>query len=140
MPANECIPYFKPGQNPTGKVVTAAVIGKRFVKFVTGGTAVQPNITPATAGGAAAGVAAHDQAVGGYVQINSNGIVPITAGGAIVAGDLISVGANGTAVKATPDVFTVGTPDTFTPGTVVVGQAIADAANGADAPIQLNIA
>lgn len=126
MPANEVTPYFNPGQNITGKVTTAAVVGKRFVKWVSGGRNGQPNISPATAGADCAGVAGHDQVVGEFVHVLSQGVVPVVAGAAITAGQQVEVGAAGVVIP-----LATGKP---------VGRAIADAANGADAAIQLNLA
>lgn len=126
MAVNECIPHFKAGQDVTGKVTGAAVVGKRLVRWVSGGVGNQPNISTATAAADVAGVAAHDAAVGGYVHVKSTGVVPIFAGAAILAGQRVEAGAGGSVVP-----LAAGIP---------VGRAVADAANGADAAIQLNLA
>lgn len=109
--ANDCIPYKKPGEDVTAQV-TAAVVGKRFVAISaarTSGpglatTAEGSNYRVATcgAGGRAIGVAKYDQAtVGGKVGVIRGGIVPVTAGGTVTAGQDVMSDATGQAVTWT---------------------------------------
>lgn len=135
MANNDCIPFYEPGRRPTG-LATSAVTGKTFVKI--GASRAHPvglqpdasnaniiNVVPATAGVWAFGVAAFDAGVNSLVTIlrGSGYIVPVTALGAITAGATIGVGTGG---KAT--VWSSG---------VIVGYAVADAADGEDAQIAL---
>lgn len=126
MPKNVCIPHFKHGKDVTGEITGAPVVGKTFVKYVPGGRPGQPKISTAAAGEfASAGVAGHDQVVGDFVHTLLGGIVPVTAGADITAGTRVEVGANGKAVPhATGE---------------VVGVAVANATNGADAAIRLTV-
>ncbi len=126
MAVNECVPHFRAGQDVTGKVTGAAVLGKRLVQWVAGGVGNQPFISGATAAADVAGVAGHDAAVDAYVHVISTGVVPIRAGAAITAGQRVEAGANGTVVP-----LATGIP---------VGRAVASAANNTDAAIQLNLA
>lgn len=107
---NECIPLYEPGGRLTGHC-EAAVVGKRFVDISddlqgtgspglttsTAGGNIQ--VSPATAGGTALGVASHDAAIGKKVTIlcDPGMVVPVIADGAITAGEEIEVGAAGKA-------------------------------------------
>ncbi|WP_427017864.1 capsid cement protein [Pseudarthrobacter sp. P1] len=124
MPKNTAIPYFAAG--PFTGTPTVDVTGKRFVKYATGGKGGAPKIAKATAKLAIAGVAAHDQTAGVPVTVETDGVVPVTAGEAIAAGDQIAAGTDGVAMKVTT-------------GDVVVGVAVADAAINTDAPIRLSV-
>ena len=109
MAANECIPYFEPGAAITAKA-EAAVTGKRFVMITdpaeadfnalddtaSGGSIV---CSHATAAGLAIGVASYDAAIGGefYVLAQPGLVLPVTADGAITAGNQVEVGATGKA-------------------------------------------
>lgn len=128
MPSNVCVPFFKPGQDVTGRVTTTAVTGKRFVAPVAGGRGGQPYISPAAAGVMPMGVAGHDQEVGSYVHVNIGGTVPVVCGADIAAGARVAVGAGGTAVPYT---------DAMTQAPV--GLCWSGAVAGAAAPIQLNL-
>lgn len=123
MPANTAIPFFRLGKDVTGLVTgDSPVRGKRFVKYVVGGRGSAPAIAPAGAGERPAGIAGHDQEVGGYVHVLHGGVNPVVAGEDLIANDDIAVGADGTAVKAVE-------------GDYVVGVAVANAPKGSDAPI-----
>jgi len=136
LPANQCIPYHEGGPAITGKC-QAAVTGKRLVKVAanrdasvllnnasTGGNIM---VNPATAAlGTAIGVAAYDAPIGSLVKVWLKGvgnILPITATGAISAGQEVEAAANGT----------VSTKSAGVP----VGLAVADAADQTDAQILL---
>ncbi|MBT2273883.1 capsid cement protein [Rhodococcus qingshengii] len=101
--ANECIPFYSPGLDLTVQV-TAAVKGKTFLN-ITGafdpvaGTVAKANT--AAAAGLVIGVASRDAASDARVAVirGPGRIVPVTAGGAIAAGDEVEVGAGGKAVK-----------------------------------------
>jgi Uncharacterized conserved protein (DUF2190) len=118
-------PYsYEPGQRITAQA-TAAVTERTFLA-PSGNRAASGNLSvaPAAAGARAFGVAAYAAAVGQLVLVARGGVVKVTAGGTIAAGDPIAVGAGGTAVTAT------GTA-------VVVGLAVNGAANGAVAEVAL---
>lgn len=129
MPANQAVPYFRPGQDITGVVTGSDVLGKRLVSWAAGGSAIQPNIATAAAGARVAGVTGHDQVVGGIVNVSSAGVYPVAAGGDITAGSPVEAGADGKVVTHT----------TGTSTGVVVGTAVADAADGTDAAIHLSL-
>ena len=110
---NLCTPYYEPGGRITGRAYGAAVIGKRFVAVAgikdpgsrgldPGATGGNVLIAPAAAADAKlVGVAEHDAAVGKTTAILCGGfVVPVTAGAALVAGDLVTSGAAGKAVAA----------------------------------------
>lgn len=124
MPANVTHALYSPGASVTCKA-TAAVTGKRFVKISTNGTVPNPNVAPAGAGEAVFGVSSNDTPVGGYCMAPSEGVLTVTAGEALTAGDIIQSGANGVAVK-----HATGIP---------VGQVLFDATSGADAFVKLNL-
>jgi hypothetical protein len=109
------------------------VTGKRFVKVSANrqaGPALNTStsggnisIAPATAAGAVLGVAAWDGAVGELVDVRRGGVVPVTASGAITAGDRVEVATGGKAA-------------TLASG-IAVGYAVSGAADGDDAQIAL---
>lgn len=134
--ANDCIPYKLPGEDFTGQV-TAAVTGKRFLK-ISGNRTSGPGLSStaegsnykvatAAAGDHAIGVSKYDQAtVGGKVGVIREGIVPVTAGATITAGQAVQSDATGQAIPLAAG--------------VKLGVAMADAASGADAEIALMLA
>lgn len=152
MPANECIPWYEVADRLTGQA-TAAVTGKRFV--VPSATRASGPLIPATAqvgasdptdggnikvahaaaGGAALGVSSWDAAIGEKVTVICEGVVPVTADGAIAAGDPIVVGATG---KAKTRAAT-GAVDNLDDLPVTVGIAVDAAVDGADAQIKLSL-
>lgn len=119
---------YAPGQDIPG-VATAAITSRQFVKVSADRDSGTGNVSvaPAAAGDRPLGVAAWNAATGQIVRIARGGVLKVTAGGAITAGDPIAVGANGAAVTAS------GTA-------VVVGQAIASAQNGAVAQVAYSLA
>lgn len=124
MPKNEAIPYIHAG--PFTGTPTVDVLGKRFVAYAAGGKPNAPAIKPAVAKLGVAGVAAHDQVKGVAVNVETDGILPVTAGEAIAAGDRIAAGTDGVAMIAVE-------------GDVVVGTAVSAAGIGNDAPIRLTV-
>lgn len=139
--ANDCIPFFEPGQNVTGKA-TAAVTGKRFVQITdtrAGGPGIsdsadQSNLysvgLPDASGAAGAGkwcigVAGYDAPEDADVKIIRGGIVPVESGEAGDAGDPITTDATGKAVQA----------DTV--GDVILGYLAADCGATGDAEVIL---
>jgi len=120
--ANDCFPLFDAGAKPTCHC-EAAVTGKRFVEV--SGPMVNGliQISHATAAGTVFGVAFRDTAIAGTCGVYTDGIVPVTAGGAFSAGQLLEVGADGKAV-----VLAAGIP---------VAKAMSDGVNNADAFVQL---
>lgn len=125
--------YLEPGHTVTCKAA-AAITGSRFVKAAAGGLGNHPAVAPATAGGAAYGVAHYDVPSGAQVSVIRQGTVGVVAGEALTSGDLVAVGADAKAVKPTA-ATTDG--ETITAGSIVVGTCVADTASGAVAPITL---
>jgi hypothetical protein len=134
---NLCVPYYEPSSRITGRAFGAAVIGKRFVSVAGKKDPGSQGLDPGATGGniliapsAAAddktlGVAEHDAAIGKTTAVLCGGFtVPITAGVAIVAGNLINSGAGGQAAVAADLAHARGI-------------ALADAAVGADAIVRL---
>lgn len=128
--ANECIPLFKPGEDVTC-YATAAVTGKRFVNVSadrqTSGTATGDliSVAPASAAGDAFGVAAYDAAINTLVAVVTDGIVPVTAGGTVTAGQRVEIDASGRAV-------------TLASG-IAVAKAVSSATSGNDVFVQLRL-
>lgn len=98
--SNPIFEYFTKPDKITCKAV-GNVTGKTIVKIVAGGTDQCPNISTAAAGDPSYGVAGWDVKDGEKVTIYREGILSITAGAALAAGDRVEVGAGGTAVKVT---------------------------------------
>lgn len=119
---NPCQPLYAEGRNITGRA-SAAVTGKRFVAISGNATDGIPACSPATAAGRIFGVAGYDGAAGETFPVIRKGVVPVTASGAIAAGDEVEVAAAGKAA-------------THAAG-VAVGEALFDAADGADAFVAL---
>lgn len=131
--ANEATPYFDPSDTVTG-YCSAAVTGKRFVAVSGVRTADLVSVahaTPATTP-KAVGVASRDAALGSKVMIACEGVWPVTAGEALTAGDRVSADATGKAVK-------LATAVAINAAAVALGTVWDDVANGADAPVKLNV-
>lgn len=108
--ANELIPYYRPGQDVTAKA-EVALTGKLCVQIsdprtsgpglaATAEGSVYTVGLPSTAGAAGAGkrvfgVAKYDAAIGTLVGVARGGIIPITSGAAISAGQEVEVAATG---------------------------------------------
>lgn len=123
--ANELIPLFDPADSVTG-YCGGAITGKRFVRITGNAVDGLATIGLGIAGGAkTVGVSHRDAASTAKVGIQKVGIVPVTAGEAITAGDPITSGANGVAMIAD------------SPGDVILGRAWADAADAADVYVDL---
>jgi hypothetical protein len=162
MAINECIPYYEDGEKITGSVDAGqTVTGKRFVKSVgvqaggpgySGGPSQFPGLAPdnvaqaggniiirtASANGAALGVADIDGAAGAKVGIFGPGhVVPVTADGAITAGDLIMVGASGKAKTYAPPALSGNAENLAV--VAIVGYACSGAADGADCAVRIGV-
>lgn len=110
MPANECIPWFEPGTNPTVHATPAAIRGKRFVEVSAAAQGSGPLLSATSEGGnivaqeasantdRALGVAAHDAAIGEKVMVFRQGVVPVTSGAAVTAGARVVSDSQGRAV------------------------------------------
>lgn len=103
--ANECVPLFDPGEAHTC-FARRAVTGKRFVTI--SGARSSDLVQVAQAGDAGTGqtptvqgVAGYDAAASANVTVLTEGIVPVTAGGTVAAGDPITFDSAGKAIKAT---------------------------------------
>lgn len=118
--------YLEPGDNYTGVVVTAPIIGKTFVAIGAAGLGNHPNLKTAAVGATADGVAFCDAAIGTDLYVCAAGVISVTALGAIPGGSPIAVGAGGKAVVAAG-------------AAVIVGKAWADTADGADTPVKLKV-
>lgn len=124
MATNPAVPFWDEGNTITAQA-SAAVTGKRFVEVTGPRVADQVQVGPATAAGRSFGVAGFDAAVGQLVTVYSSPglVMPVTASGAIAAGDDVEVAAGGMAAAAAAG--------------EVVGMALDDAADGTDAVIKL---
>ncbi|NKU21735.1 DUF2190 family protein [Rhodococcus hoagii] len=123
--ANECTPLFKPGRDVT-VLTTTAVTGKTFVA-VTGDPDTRTGLIKAGTAAAGArpfGVASRTAPNGTALLVLRGGILPVTAGAAITAGQEVEVGASGRAIP-----LNTGKS---------VGTAVKGAANGADVLIALH--
>jgi hypothetical protein len=100
---------YDPGQDITC-VVTAPVTQRQFVVVSADRDATSGNVSvaPATAGSRPLGVAAWSSPAATLVRVARGGVLKVTAGGNITAGDPIAVGANGTAVTAAGSAVVVG--------------------------------
>lgn len=138
--ANDCIPLFRPGVDITAQA-SAAVTGKRVVKIsgnITSGpglsaTAEGSNPRVAHCSGAADvpfGVSKYDAVINGKVGVIREGIVPVTAGAPITAGQQVMADANGQVIPYVYAGAAVPIP---------VGTAIADASSGADCYVALRL-
>lgn len=121
----DAIYYFKPGQAITATPVKP-VVGGTFVKISAGGVYNNPNIETAATGAHVFGVAARDADKDDNVLVYTAGVVPVTAGEGLTAGDLVTVGADGKAGKAS---------DRAT----AFGQVLADAKQDEPASVLLSI-
>jgi predicted RecA/RadA family phage recombinase len=110
--ANDLNPFYEPGTRLTGQA-SAAVTGKRFVNVSanrTSGPAIPATpqvgasdpteggnivVAHAAAAGPTIGVSTWDAGIGEKVGIISQGVVPVTAQGAIAAGARVEVGDTG---------------------------------------------
>lgn len=122
--ANECIPYFRPGQDVTA-VTTTTVTGKTFVDWTAAWTTNLGSVGTATAAGKVAGVAAYDAASGARVAVirGKGQIVPVTAGAVIAALAEVEVGTGGKVVTAAAG--------------IKVGRALSAGANNTDCIVEL---
>lgn len=121
--SNPIFEYFTDSDKITCKA-SGAVTGKTLVKLAAGGADQCPVVATAAAGDLAYGVAGWDVKDGEKLTVYRRGVLSITAGAALKAGDQVEVGASGKAVKVA-----TGKP---------VGQVHADATNGADAAVAVN--
>lgn len=133
---NPVFEYLSDSKAVTGRVLTGAVTGCRFVKIVTDtdnlwdADRTRP-IATASAGDVPLGVAGWDRDSADEYNPNTvtvfrHGVISVTAGEALAAGDLVAVGADGKAVKAA-----AGAPS--------FGYAYAAAAIDTLAPIALSL-
>lgn len=122
--ANMCIPFFEPADRLTGRC-TAAVRGKRFVQpsaSVPGGMkgTENPRIAEATAASRTViGVSTYDAIINEELPlINSNLVVPLTVGAAVVFNQPLTSDAQGRAVpaQAGEPVYAVALEDQATVG------------------------
>lgn len=132
--ANECQPLFDPGDAHTC-FARRAVIGKRFVTISGARSADLVQVAPAGDGGTGQtptvqGVAGRDVAASANVTVYREGIVPITAGGTVAAGDPVTFDSVGRAVKAT---------GTTGAGVAKHGHAVDDATIGLDCFVALEL-
>lgn len=131
---NEAIAFYDSGEDITG-FCTAAVTGKRFVKISgarTGGphgvsddiTGGNVKVAPAGAGDKVFGVATYDQLINKLVPVaRAMKVMPVTAGGALSAGQEVQSDATGKAV-----VLSTGK---------AAGYVLDDCASGNDAQVVL---
>ena len=122
MATNQCVPFFKPGQDVSG-YYPAPAGGKRFVSTATGGRGSQPYTQIAPAAGPVFGVSSQDAVAGDTHLVFVGGIVPVIAGANLSPNTQVEVGADGTAVPLTTG--------------VAVGYVVAGATTGNAAAIKL---
>lgn len=145
--ANDCIPYYRPGEDITGHV-TADVIGKRVVRIsatpTTGpglaATAEGANVRVAPCAGATQqpfGVSKYDALAGAKVGVIREGVVPVTAGASVSAGDLVMADATGRVITYVGPITTNAAALLSLP--YVVGQALNDATVGNDCMVALKL-
>lgn len=120
--ATDLVPFFLEGGNVTTRV-EAAIIGKRVAAISGPLEDDLALISPAGAGDVPFGVAARDGAIGDDLLVVREGVLPITAGGAITAGQAVKPAAGGKVVPVTDA------------GDIACGFALDDAANNEDAVI-----
>lgn len=129
-------PLMLPAREPTAHAF-AAVTGGRAVKLRLGVNAADldaalvgvPQVTPITvAGEKPYGIAERDRVAGAKVKIYRNGRIPIEAGAAIAHGVRVQLDNVGRVIP-----YVAGA------GIEAIGWAVADAANGALAPIDLEL-
>lgn len=130
--ANECTPFWSPGDRFTAVVGSGGVTGKKFVKPTgalavgLGGSGGVPSVVLPAAGGMAVGVAAQDAVAGQAVMVFTEGIVPVTAGGTLTGGTYVQTDATGAAVVWDG-----------TLASAKLGKCMADATTATDAMIKL---
>lgn len=134
---NACQPLYLEGRNITGRA-SAAVTGKRFVKISGNGTEGLPSVAHAAAGQLVFGVSGYDAASGTSLPVIRKGVVPVTAGAALAAGQRVQSDANGQAVVYVPPTTDPTATVAQTVDTIPhAGTVLFDAAAGADAFIAL---
>lgn len=125
--------YFKPGADIT-VTASAAVTGGQLVEF-TG----DRRVGPAAAGSlVVCGVARQDAAVEGKVAVASGGVYPLTATGAIAAGQRVMAAAGGT-VAAVPAPAATPAAGDIANTRATVGYALEAIATGATGRIKLYV-
>lgn len=128
MPTNTCIPYFDEADNLTA-TATAAVTGKTCVDISADQQADGTfSAAPCAASAKPFGVAEYDAAVGQWFGVVREGVVPITCGVNIGAGQLVQVGANSLVI-----------PWDGTLASQKLGKCLTGVIAGADAMIDLDI-
>lgn len=130
MATNPAVPFWDEGNTFTGHA-DGAITGKRFVMISGARVDGNPRVKHVAQGTNAkrpVGVSGFDAASGDKVTVYSSpGIVmPVTAVGAITAGDPVYSDAAGKATSTSPGA-----------GAVPAGTALDDAADGTDAVIKL---
>lgn len=131
MPANEVIPFYRPGQDVTCKA-SVALTGKRLCA-ITGNRSGGPGLSndlqnlyvvglPA-AGGRVLGVVGYDVGAGDPVPVKREGVLPIVAGANIAAFAEVEVDATGRVITKASG--------------VAIGFCMTGVASGADAEIWL---
>lgn len=117
--------FYRSGDRVTG-VATAAITGGQVLK-VSAARADGENIhvAPAGVGDVVFGVAGLDAANGATVPVIRDGIVGLTTGAAVTAGESVEVAANGTVIPLNTG--------------VAIGVAVDDIANGATGPVALSL-
>lgn len=119
---NELIPYWDPADTITCHA-EAAVTGKRFVTISGPRVADLPQVSTAGAGARVFGVSSRDTAITDAFTVHRAGVLPVLAGAAITAGELLASDALGRAVPAN--------------GGVAVAVAVDDAVDATDVPVVL---
>lgn len=139
--ANECIPYYSPGaeittHNASGSTIT----GKRLVKCSAApGTDGNVRVATAGVGDKADGVCLWDQVNGAKGAMLSEGVVPITSGAAVAAGDLLQSDSTGRVIPYDPPALS-GNAEDLPTGPHIIGKAYTTVgAAGSDVKVRLSL-
>lgn len=128
MAVNPAVPYWDEANTFTGRA-SATITGKRFVTISGARVDGHPRVNHAegSATKRAVGVSAYDAPNGGDVTVYSGPgiIMPVTASGAVTAGQDVYSTPTGAAIATQPT------------GARPAGMALDDAADGADLPVKL---
>lgn len=108
MPSNECIAFYRPGQDITAKA-SAGLTGCQLCQISgnrTGGPLLTTDLLAVyqvglpVVGGQVLGVVGYDVASGGLVPVKRNGILPCKTGGIIAAAAEVEATAAGLIITA----------------------------------------
>ncbi len=131
---NECMPFYRPGQNLTGYAAASALVGKTLCAITADMTSPPDELSDTpdggtitvglpSAGGRVVGAVKYNVARYGLVPIIGGGVVPVTTGDTIDAFEEVEVTAAGLVIPLAQG--------------IAVGVCLNGTASGDDAPILL---